>query len=191
MLPKIWTVTAKLLVIVAVLLLVTESTDADLIDRETVPNNSITATTLDFSTRDTANNTQKTVFFNVQGMVKGGFQVNSVRIKNDGELPVNFTITTQQTGGDTSVCNSLQLKLLKNWQVVENKSLPTFKYDSSIETNELQDLVFSLDLPYHSPSPSFSNCLFTITIKTDQSNQSSTRHFFDEEVLDNQVSTGG
>lgn len=191
MLPKIWTFIAKLLVILVVVLLLTENTDADLIDKESIVDNSIAATTLDFSTRDTANNSQKTLFFNIQGMVKGGFQVGSVRINNDGALPITFNMQAQQTGGDQQVCSSLKLRLFKNWQAVEEAALTDFKYQSSIKTQESQDLILSLELPTTSAAPAHSNCLFTIAIKTLTEESPDAVRFFDEEVLENQVTTGG
>lgn len=188
MLPKFWSFTAKIIVLVTTVLLLTKSTDADLVDKESILGNTISAVTLDFSTRDTANNNQKSSFFSIQGMKKGGFQVNSVRITNEGELPVDLDISAQQTGGDSATCDQLHLRLIKNWREITHQPLPEFRHQTSIDTNQTEDFVFSLELPMDSNAPPQSNCIFSITIKTKQSDSI---RFFDEETLDNQVSIGG
>lgn len=92
-------------------LTLTKSTDADFIDKKTVINNKMSATTLNFVNTDTATNVPITNLFNINGIIPGGFQVNAVRLKNEGQSNLYNKITTEMVGGDTNFCQSLDIEL--------------------------------------------------------------------------------
>lgn len=190
MLPGTWTTLAKLSLITAVIVVVSESTDADLLDRETVPMNSLRASTLDLSTKDTANHTQKSLFFSVQGLLPGGFQVNSVRIENEGELNVEYTITTELTNGADHLCPELQLRVLEDWHQRYHEQLQGFAYSSSLPAGDAEDLVFAVQLANSTTSLIQSNCTFNFIVTTTQEAGGGAIRFRDEETLQNHVATG-
>ena len=180
---------SKLLLFLAVLVIVhTNFTDADLVDEEVVTGHSLSATTLDFSSLDTANQSPKSLFFSVVGLVPTGFQVESLRIRKDGELPFTLAVTTQQTGGSTELCQELEVTVLKDWQEIFSGSLPTLALNEEIATAEVyQDLVFVIALNEQTAALSNSSCAFTFTFSTIQADDT---HFSDTEVVSNTIATG-
>jgi hypothetical protein len=188
--PTSWTFSAKLCLCAAVLIVLSQATDADLLDREVISMNTLRAATVDLNTLDTANNTQKSFFFNIQGLVPGGFQVNSVRIKNDGELDMMIAVSTKDTTGSSALCSALELKVLENWQSVYDNALGSFSYNTSIQAGEAEDLVFAVRLTSPDTTAAATTCAFNFVVETTQEAGGGTIRFKDEELLQNQVATG-
>lgn len=186
---QIFQTASKLLLFLGVLMIVhTNFTDADLFDEEIIAGHSLSATTLDFSSLDTANQSQKSLFFSVVGLVPTGFQVESVRIRKDGELPFTLAVTTQQTGGSTELCQALEVKVLKDWQEVFSGPLPSLALNEELEASEVfQDLVFVIALNDQNTALSNSSCAFNFTFSTIQADDT---HFSDTEIVANTIATG-
>ncbi|NCN82648.1 MAG: hypothetical protein GW947_01650 [Candidatus Pacebacteria bacterium] len=181
---------ARLLLATAVILLFSQVTDADLLDREEVTANIVRATTLDFSNRDTANETGKSLFFSVQGLIPTGFQVESVRIKNEGELAVSYELSATQTAGDTDFCNALQLRVMSDWQTEYSGSLLGLSFDATVLEGQKGDLVFVVSLDDTSNSLTNDTCAFNIRVASKQVAGGAVVRFSDEEILQNQVTAG-
>ncbi len=181
---------ARLLLATAVILLFSQVTDADLLDREEVTANTVRATTLDFSNRDTANETGKSLFFSVQGLIPTGFQVESVRVKNEGEMDVSYELTATQTAGDADFCNALQLHVLSDWQTEYSGSLLGLSFDTRMLEGEKSDLVFVVSLDDTSTSLTNDTCAFNIRVASQQLVDGEVIRFSDEEILQNQVTAG-
>lgn len=92
-------------------LILTNSTDADFIDKKTVSSNKMSATTLNFINTDTATNVPIKTLFNIVGIVPGGFNVDAVRLKNEGQSNLYNKITAEIVGGDINFCQSLDIEL--------------------------------------------------------------------------------
>lgn len=92
-------------------LTLTNSTDADFIDKKIVSDNKMSATTLDFDNIDTATNVPISTLFDIKGIIPGGFQVDAVRLKNEGQSNLYNKITAEITGGDKIFCQSLDIEL--------------------------------------------------------------------------------
>ncbi|NCN06643.1 MAG: hypothetical protein GW946_02255 [Candidatus Pacebacteria bacterium] len=181
---------ARLVLVTAVILLFSQATDADLLDREEVVANTVRATTLDFSNRDTANETGKSLFFSVHGLIPTGFQVESVRIKNEGELPVTYQLSVSQTAGDVALCNALQVRVLSDWDTKYTGGVLEASFETTVPHTGSSDLVFALSLDDTSTSLTNMTCAFNIMIASATVVQGKTVFFSDEEVLQNQVATG-
>ena len=179
---------SKLLVFCAVIIMVyTQFTDADLFDDELIPGHSLTATTLDFSSLDTASLTPKSLFFSIVGLQPTGFQVESLRIKNEGQLLYTYALTTQQTAGADPLCQALQVTVLKNWTPLYTGSLLGLALNAEVtEAEPYQDLVFMIALQDSSPVLANTSCSFTFTLS---SIQQADLHFSDTEILANTVAT--
>ena len=172
----------------AVMIAVTKLTDADLSDQEDVRQNVFTASTLDFANQDTANNFAKSLLFNVSGLVPGGFQVESVRVSNQGELSFTYQLTTENFAGDGVLCSALDLMVLKDWQVKYDGKLNQVNFeDQFTEDKRTQDLVLVLKLTAADAVLAGKTCAFDIKIKSKDDPDGSA--FSDEEVLTNSVTT--
>lgn len=173
-----------------VLMMTASFTDADFLDREDVIDNTFQALTLDFSNRNTANLTEKTLLFNIFGLVPGGFDVASVRLRNEAELPFTYQALVQVTAGNSSLCDAAELRLLKDWQTQYQGGLSTFQYTGQLEPAASEDWVLALSLPSSAPAQLINQtCSFNIVITT--LSQPGGSPFSDQEVMQNQISTGG
>jgi len=164
----------------------TQVTDADLLDIEVIPNNSFEATTLDFSNRQTANNLQISTLFSVFGLVPGGFQVESLRIKKDGEMDFSYQITSEFGTGDGLLCQELDIVVLQEYEKVYEGKLSEFYYSSRIFETEIQDLVIFIRLDNSDQSLMNLTCNFNFLFQTVEENTG----FIDYELVQNQVSAG-
>jgi len=173
-----------------VLLATARFTDADFLDREDIFDNVFQALTLDFSNLNTANLTEKSLLFNIFGLQPSGFTLESVRIKQQAELGFTYQVVVEQTIGNPALCQALQLRVMRDWQVLYEGSLMGFNYSSSLASDDTwQDLVFMLSLPAQAP-PDLANqtCGFNMYVTTLSGEQGSP--FTDQEVLTSQVQTG-
>ena len=164
----------------------TQTTDADLLDLEVIPDNTFTATTLDFSNRNTANNLQISSLFSVVGMVPGGFQVESVRIKSDGELDFSYQIYTEINPGGEAFCSQINLTVMQNFNQIYSGSLQEFALNSSLVDKENDDLVIFASFDNSDVLLTNQTCNFNFKFMTtlDESG------FIDEEIIQNQISSG-
>jgi len=97
-------------------LILISPTNADFIDKKTVKNNQFIATTLDFSQLKTTDNSSIETLFNIDNISPGGYQVNSLRIKNKSETDMNYFLTFGKIDGSDDFCNQLEINLIKDGQ---------------------------------------------------------------------------
>ena len=171
-----------------IILYYTKATDADLLDEEIIDQNTIKATTLDFANKDTANAFSKTQFFNVTQMIPNGFAVESLRIQNEGEMDFNYKMRFEKTGGDDAFCSSLDMIMLENWSKKYDGDLNNFVWESEVKQNSVNDLVFSVSFESEDASLFSKSCQFNIVIDS-RAIPSSDGGFFDQEILDNSITS--
>lgn len=176
--------------LILALVLFTGVTSADLFDTEMVTGNRLTATTLDFSQRDSANGNYSSQLFNITGLIANGFQVEGVRVKKDGKLDFNYKIRVEKTAGDDLFCSALDLTVLQNWQIKYQGRLIDFQANSTIQPNGLDDWIFYLKLNYNENSLTNKICDFNLVFHSLKINEGGTSVFSDEEILANHVSSG-
>ncbi len=177
----------SLLFMMAVFAAYSQFTDADLFDQEGVSGNSFVATTLDFSTLDTANQTNKTLFFSVNGMVPTGFQIESVRLKNSGNLEFPYSVSVAQTAGSAPLCQNLDLVVLQEWTPIYTGKLLELQLAGELAAQEnWEDLVFVVKFNNTDGALKNQTCSFIFTFTTALTGNS----FSDTETLENTISTG-
>lgn len=181
---KIWIKLSVLLF--GIFMVTTKVTDADLLDLEIITDNYFRSTTLDFSNRQTANNYQLSTLFNVVGMIPGGFQVESVRINNDGEMDLEYQVTSVFNLGDNSFCDVLDIKAMHDFNVIYEGKLKDMYLSSDTVGTVQDDLVFFLYLNSEDTALVNKTCNFNFVIQSTVQNTG----FVDEEVIQNQVSSG-
>jgi len=108
-----------ILLILGLFLLNTSHTDADIFAERTVRGNAFTATTLDFSQRHSANNSQLNLLFNTQGYLPDGFDLRGVIIKKEGKMDFRYRMKTVVKNGDPDFCNSFETNFA-------HSSMPSF-----------------------------------------------------------------
>lgn len=150
----------------SVFLINTGYTDADLIDGEVVENNRLAATTLSFSSRSTVNNQPSLQLFKTNGILPGGFDVASIRIKKDGRVGFKYRIETVVAGGDDLFCEALGLELIQGGRQKFKGPLPDFNLESSLLDAENEDWIFLIYLNQDDPVLSNKTCEFTFALTT-------------------------
>lgn len=175
------------LFLLAVIVAHAQFTDADLFDQESVKENSMQATTLDFAAVDTVNQTGRSLFFSVSGLLPSGFQVESVRIKNEGRMEFPFAVTVQRTGGSELLCTRLNMRVFRDWKEIYSGSLLGADLRGELNATEpWEDLVFVVFLDSKEPALKQQTCAFSFLFAS----QAQTSFFRDTERLENIVNTG-
>lgn len=152
--------------------------------------NAFSASTLDFSLRNTSDVVLPSPLFNITGMIPGNSDTKIVRVTKEAAEDYKYQINYSKTAGNDALCNALQ---------IEAKFEGTMKYSGSLSslnitpltntgTSNDWDLVISLT----DSSSSFRNksCSFNLTFKGWQTDSDGTWGYADEEVVGNTVSTG-
>lgn len=166
-----------------------KATDADLLVRKAIEANFYRASTLDFSNRQTANEFNTSSLFNVSGMLPGGFQVESIRLKLDGELGHNINFRYIKTGGDDGLCSAIKLKVLKNWNSKYYNLLKDFTYNDTFEDRSYVDYILAVELAeefYSNTDIANKSCQFNIEINLNEEGS----NFNDQEILESRIDTG-
>lgn len=118
------------------------STSADLSDKESSVGNTMRATTLAFSTRNSFNEEIISHSFSTYGLVASGFDLNSIRIKKEGELAAPYNLSAQKTSGDDSVCNALKISIMQNNQFIYQGNIASLNLNSNINNNPDDWIIF-------------------------------------------------
>jgi len=111
-------------------------TNADFVFKKTIKNNQFSATTLDFSQLKTSNNSTVENLFNINGILPGGYQVNTLRIKNQGATNFSYSLTFEKVDGSDNFCKNLEINLIKNGQSQYDGYLVDLNLESNLNSDE-------------------------------------------------------
>lgn len=164
--------------------LFTGTTDADMIVNKEIQQNEWSATTLEFSGRDTVTGTNTNLLFNIAGILPGGFQIKAIRMKKDGRMDFDYVVSAEITGGDQTFCTSLNITILDNWQKKYSGKLENLLAEKKMEESGQNDWVFVISLDSKDVTIKNKSCNFNILFKTKGSG------FNDEKKMENQASSG-
>jgi len=179
-----------ILLILGLFLLNTSHTDADIFAERTVRGNAFTATTLDFSQRHSANNSQLNLLFNTQGYLPDGFDLRGVIIKKEGKMDFRYRMKTVVKNGDPDFCNSLSLQLIQNWQAKYQERLVDLNIDATIPTSGIENWIVYLNLESSDIKLKNKTCEFDFVFKAYRTNPDAKTGFWAEKVVNNNVSSG-
>lgn len=167
----------------------TEMTDADLSVEKVVADNRLRATTLELGSQNTVNNQPANLWFQTVGLIPGGFDVRSVKIKNTGELDYKFIGTYQQIGGSEMACGQLEIKLVTLLGAVKYQGkINQFSWEAELKSGEEEKLIGIL-MPSGGGGQNLA-CQFDLVFKTKRVNQGESGGFRDEKRLTNLVTLG-
>lgn len=179
------------LLFLANFLLRTKTTSADIFAERLIRNNVLSASTLSFSERHTANNNEISSLFNTNGIQPSGFDVKAVRLKKEGKLDFKYHLKTVKTGGDEAACQSLSLQVLLKGQEKYRGPLMLLSFDSSLKDIERDDLVFFISLEEGHTSIINKLCDFDFVINTYRNSpDESPIGFYAKKHLTNSISLG-
>lgn len=174
-----------------VILISAEKTSADLIAEKKQANNSISATTLSFVSLNTVNFDPMRWFINIDGIKLNGYEIKSLKIKNEGHLDFNYSIKTNKKSSDDLLCEALTLRIMKDWEKVYEGSLIDLKVSQKISSDRDDDLVFIVSLKKNDKSFVEKQCNFDFEFKTwKNSPDEDEKGLFAKQVLSNTIKTG-
>lgn len=140
-------------------------TNADFVFKKTIKNNQFSATTLDFSQLKTSDNSTVESLFNINGILAGGYQVNTLRIKNQGATNFNYSLTFEKVDGDDNFCKNLEIDLIKNGQSQYNGSLVDLNLKNSLNADQsFSDWLVYIKLKDNYISSKLEFCDFNLNI---------------------------
>lgn len=184
MLSKRW---PKLLVLcIGLILVYSQFTDADFIVRKYLRDNIFRATTLDFSNRQTANEFPTSTLFNITGLIPGGFEISSIRVKKEGEQHFNYQIHPEITQSSL-LCEQLEIAVLtKDLVSLYSGSLINLSLHSSV-SQDYDDLIIMVML--NNDVGKNKRCDFNLVIETQNQDGQIKQGLWDEEILSNFISS--
>ena len=146
-------------------LILVSSTNADFVDKKIIKNNRLTATTLDFSQLKTTDSSNIETLFNINGLSPGGYQVNTLRIKNQGKTNLNYYLTFEKNNGEDNFCRQLEINLIKNGQSKYQGSLIDLNLnDILVKEQEFSDWLVYIKLKDNYLSSKSEVCDFNLNI---------------------------
>lgn len=161
-------------------------------DKETSTNNSFSATTLDFSLRDTSDTVLTSPLFNDTGIVPVYSSSKTIRIKKDGLADFKYNISAIITGGDAVLCNALQVEADIDGGAMEySGSLTglTLAPIAAISGSE-DDWEMTVKLTDNSAGLQSKSCLFNFKVSGWQIGSDGTWGLMDQEEIGNTISSG-
>ncbi len=173
-----------LLVFVTIIFSQTGSTSADLSDKETSVGNTLKATTLAFSTRNSFNESVISQSFSTYGLVSNGFDVRAIRIKKEGELAAPYNLSAQKTSGDDLACNALKISIMQNNKFIYTGDIASLNLNSNINDNP-DDWIIFIGLSNYSDLLKNKICNFNFNFITRLNN--SEKGFFDSRFITNNI----
>ncbi len=161
-------------------------------DGETSAGNELGATTLDLSLRDLSGVVLTGLLFDVAGMVPGDEETESLRVQNDGVLDATYGAWSVQTGGNTALCDALQLGATLEGTPVYGSSLTGFNESPAgdILSGAFDGWEFTVGLDDDDTSLREKTCEFDLVFKGWQQDSDGTWGFTDEERVGSSVVTG-
>jgi len=182
--------TLFLLMLIGLGLIYTEATDADLSAGMSATGNTLSATTLEFSNRDTANETKSSLLFNIFGIVPGGFDVDAIRVKKDGHEFFKYSLSSKKTAGDDALCSELMFEAWHNGKSEYKGRMLDFNATSHIENTDKDDWVFFVNLQNSDKNISSEFCEFDLEFKTYRDSPDESGGLSDRELLKSRITSG-
>ena len=176
-------------IIFYLVLLTTQTTDADLFDSQIISDNVLTVTTVDFSANHTATSRLQASLFNINGLVPRGYQLSSLKLTNLGQQDLSVNLSTKTIANQQDLCPYLYLKIFDlNFNALYNGSLSQARSHLSLPKDSSTDLIFMLGSNLESNDTNINTCDFDIIFDS-RLDQSIVTGLFDQEILQNHVQT--
>ncbi len=166
-------------------------TSSDFNDQETSNNNIFTATTLDFTLTDLSDSLLTPPLFNEVDFKPGSSITKAVRVKKVGINDFKYQLTVNQTGGDSNLCNALNVEAKLDGTTLYTGSLTGLTLTPLVTISGSQDdWTFITSLSDNNDTLKNKTCAFNLKVKGWQTDSDGTWGLSDEEVLGNTINSG-
>lgn len=171
-------------------LMLIKPTNADFVSSKSIKNNQFSATTLDFSKLKTTNESTIETLFNIDQLLPGGYQVNTLRIKNQGKSELKYNISFQKKSGDDNFCRHLKINLSKNNQIFYQGDLVNLNLNDSFSKDlNFTDWLITLSLDKNYLSNQTLNCQFNLVILGFNQDINQKSGFEYQQIISNNISS--
>ncbi len=182
---------AVFLMLLYVFLIKTDYTDADIFAERVVSNNKFSAISLDFSTRNSFNNSSIANLFHSLGIQPGGFDLAAARIKAETGADFKYRLKTVKTNGDDFFCGRLKVKVFnRSFFEIFNGSLMDLSINSNFANSNPKDFIFFVSLDEQDQELKNKICEFDFDLKTYRDNPDEQGGIFARRLIGNVVSSG-
>ncbi|MDD2482908.1 MAG: hypothetical protein PHE32_03020 [Candidatus Shapirobacteria bacterium] len=177
-------------IFIVVLNISTKATAADLRVEKIIKNNKFQTTTLSFSSNSTINTNKTNVLFKTMGLIANGFDVGSIRIKNEGKMDFSYHLKSNLNGEDKALCEVLTLDVIKGKEFVYQGKLTDLSLEMKSKSGSIDDYILILYLNDNNRNLVQKNCQFDFYFKTFNENQIEGSGFSDEKKISNFINSG-
>lgn len=177
------------ILIFSALLFFTKATDADFLDREIAEGNRLTVTTLDYSARATVDGASKNLLFRTSGLLPGGFDVASFRLRNDGLMSPQVAASIVFENA-SPLCDSLRATVYQDDTVIYKGLLRDLSFNSALDDSQNNDFILALSLTDNDIALKNLTCHFDLHLQTMENGQVKTGGLADSEIISNMITSG-
>lgn len=182
---------AVFLMLLHIFLVETGYTDADIFAERVVSRNKFSATTLDFSTRNSFNNSLVTNLFSSLGIQPSGFDLRGVKIKAETDTRSKYRLKAIKTNGDDFFCSHLGVKVFnRSFSEVFSGSLLNLSINSNFTNSDPKDFIFFVSLDEQSQELKNKICEFNLDFKTYRNSPDEHGGIFALRSISNVISSG-
>ena len=179
-----------LTVFITSILMLSNTTSADLSVKIIVKDNKFLASTLQMLSLDTSNENQLSSLFQINGLIPGGFSVKAFRIKKEGDLGFNYQLKSIKINGDDNLYEALNIKIMQNDKFIFQGKLSELNQKQKIEDQNKEDWIFFVSLDSDNQQLANKSCEFELNLKTYRDNPEESGGFRDEIKVSNYISSG-
>lgn len=179
-----------LTVFITSILMLSNTTSADLSVKIIVKDNKFLASTLQMLSLDTSNENQLSSLFQINGLIPGGFSVKAFRIKKEGDLGFNYQLKSIKINGDDDLYEALNIKIMQNDKFIFQGKLSELNQKQKIEDQNKEDWIFFVSLDSDNQQLANKSCEFELNLKTYRDNPEESGGFRDEIKVSNYISSG-
>lgn len=179
-----------LTVFITSILMLSNTTSADLSVKIIVRDNKFLASTLQMLSLDTSNENQLSSLFQINGLIPGGFGVKAFRLKKEGDLGFNYQLKSIKINGDDNLYEALNIKIMQNDKFIFQGKLSELNQKQKIEDQNKDDWIFFVSLDSDNQQLANKSCEFEFNLKTYRDNPEESGGFRDEIKVTNYISSG-
>ena len=179
-----------LTVFITSILMLSNTTSADLSVKIIVSDNKFLASTLQMLSLDTSNENQLSSLFQINGLIPGGFSVKAFRLKKEGDLGFNYQLKSIKINGDDDLYEALNIKIMQNDKFIFQGKLSELNQKQKIEDQNKEDWIFFVSLDSDNQQLANKSCEFELNLKTYRDNPEESGGFRDEIKVSNYISSG-
>lgn len=178
------------LILLYLFLIKTGYTDADIFAERTVSHNKFSALAIDFSIKNSFNNTTINSLFYSLGIVPSGFDLGALRLKANENNKFSYRVKTIKTNGDDLFCKSLRVKIFdRNFFQIYNGSLADLFFSSRFTNSNPKDFIFFISLDDQNSELKNKICEFNFDFKTYRDNPDEQGGIFAQRLINNVISS--